>query len=764
MTSIYRPLGDGEIRLLSFEKHQPESTEDKPLPIVCTIEHVLLPSTEKLPQCSLFKGNDYVWPELSTSYDPNILFQDGQDPYVDRNSNPSAAENVGLDGETSLSWRFKWGDFIALSYAWRPATPRHSITVNGVPLEITHNLYDALVQLRRCQRIRQGFKLWIDAICINQDDLTERARQVTRMRDIYQSAWQVAVWIGAEADESPTAITALRWFAQRSHLLDPLEGFYQERKMIDARPLFISLPSYKSPLRSSVFNALFHFFSRAYWQRMWIIQEIAAGKGNTPVMCGKDCIPWSDLYQASQVITRDAARLGRDILHSNQQLVRPTWAFHFAQDRQPDERRFSSERLWKIQDTLMEIQQSQRSKSSASNWHKLVRALTLVRDASVTEERDRVYGILGIKAVADSLVWKNEPDYMISLEELYQSFTSGFLAAGNLSILRLVSRCAAPSSKGHKTVKDLPPRFKRGNDSTVARLGAAVALWAVNATLGPGDSPEAGTRCIHEIPSWTICWTCDPAPTSQLGGMYQADACLGHSPPVSIVGTSSLMVKGIVLDTIVSLSACNESEADARYPLNSEETNQSMNNIYGDYEATKNAFWRTIVGDTTSKGGEKAPESYSWLLHERLWQRGIAGAWTYGFGLHNFMRRNQNLQLCGYTLEELIFGCNKMVSRLKMIAGDNYYNPTEAQREAVSWAINATAWRRIFATKDGRMGMGSCAAEVGDRIVILRGCNTPMILREVGKEWKLIGECYTHGVMYGEASGTEDELVDIIIR
>jgi hypothetical protein len=39
-----------------------------------------------------------------------------------------------------------------------------------------------------------------------------------------------------------------------------------------------------------------------------------------------------------------------------------------------------------------------------------------------------------------------------------------------------------------------------------------------------------------------------------------------------------------------------------------------------------------------------------------------------------------------------------------------------------------------------------------------------MILREVGKEWKLIGECYTHGVMYGEASGTEDELVDITIR
>ncbi|KAM0204722.1 hypothetical protein ACHAQD_000524 [Fusarium lateritium] len=683
---------------------------------------------------------------------------------MDRNGNPVAVEQSGLDGDASLSWRFEWGDFIALSYSWGPVTPQHFITVNGVPFEVRQNLYDALLQLRRCQRIRQGFKLWIDAICINQEDLAERGRQVIRMRDIYQLAWQVVVWTGAEADDSLLAVTALHWFAQQSHLSDPFEGFYQESKMIDARPLFISLPSYKSPLRSSVYNALFHFFSRAYWQRMWIIQEIAAGRGNTPVMCGEGCISWSALYEASHVITRDAARLGRDILHSNQQLIRPTWAFHFAQDRQPDERKFSSERLWKIQNTLMEIQQSQQRKGSTSNWHDLAQALIMVRDASVTEERDRVYGILGIKAVVDSIVWKNEPDYMISLAELYRSFTLGFLAAGNLSILRLVSRCAAPSRKGHKTVKDLPPRFKRGNNSAMARLGAALALWAVNTTIGPGDSPGAGTQCTHEIPSWTVCWTCDPAPTSQLVGMYRADACLGRPPPVLPVGKSTLNVKGVILDTIISLSACNESEADARYPLNSGEIDQPINNVYGDYEATRNAFWRTIVADTTSKGGEKAPESYSWLLHERLWQRGVAGAWTYGFGLHNFMKRNSNLRLCGYTLEELIFGCKKMVSRLKMIAGDNYYNPTEAQREAVSWAINAMAWRRVFATKNGRMGLGSCAAEIGDRIMILRGCNTPLILREFEKGWKLIGECYTHGVMYGEVSGTERELVNITIR
>ncbi|KAL4724311.1 hypothetical protein ACLX1H_008924 [Fusarium chlamydosporum] len=758
MAFSYQPLVDDEIRLVSLDYHGSDSTNNDQSLIACTIEHVRLGSTAIPTRNARYKGFDFTWPELSTHNNTDIIFRNGKDPCSDANS-PYPSKKSAMVDEKSLPWRNQWGDFIALSYSWRPISPDAFITVNGASFQVTRNLYDALFQLRRCERVRQGFKLWIDAICINQGDSAECERQITRMREIYQSAWQVAIWIGPEADDSSLAFTALHWLAHQSGKVDPFEGFYKERKTIDARPFFMTWPSYKSPLRETVHGALFQFFSRAYWHRMWIIQEVAAGGLNTPVLCGEECISWGDLCKASQIVARDSSRLGRDILNSNQQQTRPLWPFDFAQDRQPDERKYSSERLWKIQITLEKMQRNQR-KQGISDWDSLNQALTLVRDADATKDMDRVYGILGIKAVADSIAWTPEANYKIQLSELYITFTSSFLAAGNLSVLRLVSRCAGPVRNAQKKVKDLPPQLRQGSTRTIAKLGAAIALWVINVSSGPGEEPGAGSLCSHKIPSWAVCWTCAPAPTSRLSGAYQADASLGSPQPVFPIGGSTLVARGVIIDTIGSVSASNAKEADSRYPMNTDSVKSSA---YGTLEKSKEALWRTIVGDTTADGGMEAPESYSWLLEPTLWQKGALGVWTYGFGLHLFMKRNSQLRLCGYTLEELIFGLNKWTSRRKLLIEESYCGATELQREALSWAVNAMAWRRVFGTTGGRMGMGTCATEVGDRVVVLRGCNTPLVLRESGKGWKLVGECYLHGIMYGEVVAQEDELIDIKI-
>ena len=66
--------------------------------------------------------------------------------------------------------------FEALSYTWGTIIRRHTIELNNeVTLEITDNLYQALRRLRYLRRTRT---LWVDALCINQADLSERARQV----------------------------------------------------------------------------------------------------------------------------------------------------------------------------------------------------------------------------------------------------------------------------------------------------------------------------------------------------------------------------------------------------------------------------------------------------------------------------------------------------------------------------------------------------------------------------------------------------------
>jgi len=59
-------------------------------------------------------------------------------------------------------------------------------------MPVTENLHMVLLRLRDCSIDRT---LWVDAICINQDDTEERARQVRSMAQIYAKANRVVVWL-----------------------------------------------------------------------------------------------------------------------------------------------------------------------------------------------------------------------------------------------------------------------------------------------------------------------------------------------------------------------------------------------------------------------------------------------------------------------------------------------------------------------------------------------------------------------------------------
>ncbi|KAF5000053.1 hypothetical protein FGRMN_2064 [Fusarium graminum] len=758
----YRPLIGNEIRLLKFEeveRAEDATTTNKRQPIACSIEHVCLPPASKDKLHQQFKGRGRTWPELLASHDSKALFKDPGKPKVDNDCLEKEAREDTLAGDLHLPWRHEWGDFVALSYVWGHPTrsdgePDHTITVNGCPFQVTPNLYYALAQLRKSHRIQQGFRIWVDAVCINQNDTEERGQQVARMRDIYQLAWQVVIWLGPEDQDSSLALCALHWLARESERPEPMKYFYYEGFSIDLAPVFVMWPRYHSPMRKRAYKALFHFFTRPYWRRMWVVQEVAMGNPQTPIICGGNCIAWDDIHKAVRIIVADESRFGRAIIDSVRPHILSTWSFELGRDRMLQERTWIPERMWKIQMTMMRIQKEQSTPSDLDDWKGLVRALNLARASLVTNEKDRVYGILGIKAIAERV--HIHPDYQLSQSEIYSKFMTELISKGRLNVLRLASGCGGLVTTNWKF--DSLPSFLQN------QYVAPLLLPLLDSVAPIRGKTTIGSVCQHDLPSWTVCWTCTPAPVAQLDGPYIADLYMGHPSPVIPTSGSTITVKGVMLDTIISLSASSANEIDDRYPLNGDDAMLSSSSMYGSLEETRHAFWRTIVGDTTSRGGERAPECYSWLLHPRLWQRGVAGVWTNGLGLHDFMARNQHLRLCGYSLGELIFGPSKLVSKFRLVAGDAYYNPTDTQREVLSWAINAMAWRRVFSTKDGRIGMGSCAAELNDRIVILRGCNTPLILRKLEDGWKLVGECYTHGVMYGEASAVEHEVVDITIH
>jgi len=59
--------------------------------------------------------------------------------------------------------------------------------------------------------------------------------------------------------------------------------------------------------------------------------------------------------------------------------------------------------------------------------------------------------------------------------------------------------------------------------------------------------------------------------------------------------------------------------------------------------------------------------------------------------------------------------------------------------------------RKFFLSKSGYMGFGPRALQKGDMIYILLGCDVPLVIRRVGKHYRLVGECFVWGLMDGEA-------------
>lgn len=85
--------------------------------------------------------------------------------------------------------------FEALSYRYGQPTHGPDIHLDGSTFEVRKNLGDALCHLRHKMRPRV---IWIDALCINQDDDFEKAVQIQLMGRIYSTATQVVVWLGLD--------------------------------------------------------------------------------------------------------------------------------------------------------------------------------------------------------------------------------------------------------------------------------------------------------------------------------------------------------------------------------------------------------------------------------------------------------------------------------------------------------------------------------------------------------------------------------------
>jgi hypothetical protein len=106
--------------------------------------------------------------------------------------------DTGIVCELFHAFEYDNPKYQALSYTWGSANVTELISVDGVQVPVTKNLADALKNIRDDH---EDIVLWVDAICINQQDDAEKGKQVSRMRHIYGSSFRTIVFLGASDDE-----------------------------------------------------------------------------------------------------------------------------------------------------------------------------------------------------------------------------------------------------------------------------------------------------------------------------------------------------------------------------------------------------------------------------------------------------------------------------------------------------------------------------------------------------------------------------------
>ncbi|KAJ6032508.1 hypothetical protein N7540_003240 [Penicillium herquei] len=172
--------------------------------------------------------------------------------------------------------------YFALSYTWDSPmdeshtsfeayeTAPHYIKCSGILLQIRRNLYDALWQLR----VKQEYTpLWIDAVCIDQENDEERKSQLSLMPSIYCEASCVIIWLGKH--DRTTDMFA--------HTLGELAD--NEAFIIESMDLTNRVVGIYSSLTRQQKHAIASLLRRRWFTRVWTLQEVILAK-NTRCLCG----------------------------------------------------------------------------------------------------------------------------------------------------------------------------------------------------------------------------------------------------------------------------------------------------------------------------------------------------------------------------------------------------------------------------------------------------------------------------------------------
>ncbi|KAK0391005.1 hypothetical protein NLU13_0507 [Sarocladium strictum] len=573
----------------------------------------------------------------------------------------------------------------ALSYTWGPAcdpsaesndqrTDPRRIILQGEVHEVTRNLLDALCQ---CSLSFPGSLLWVDALCINQDDLLERQVHVALMDQVYRNAQQVLLWVGLATAKTRQLLGLIHKIARIGSAEIELARHFDHPRD------FAAISKDVADAEIQLWKEYLAFYERTWFQRGWRMRKHFFASLNKRIFS-------ADV---------DALALGRNI-----------WRVKLIQDAcsDPDYA------------YLLVVGLCTGSYSLDSAEHILIHLMRMSRDFNWTDMRDRVYSLLGLVAhTAKRLGFPPislRPDYspdVTAAHVLTKVAEAVMLRSNYVGIIAQVSDLC------FRSIKDLPSWVPGFYKQFNYAMGHISPLNACGHIRRPDLAFSVHNECLRV--------------QGQLLGILkeQRDICSLNNIDWS------------------SLRQLMQLAASATLPAGRDRID---------------VLWRTMLWDIGSHENEAELHPASAQLGDSFLKWALLMLLSTeapcSIGLETTKAFDSSDEL-SEKLTDHDLRCATDIAGLPTSTkwdlaltskGDiRKYIMTADAGAFLGLASGPTWMQQLFTTSNGYLGMGPKSGEVGDEAWLVNGCPFPMVLRRATDHFKVIGRCYVHGVMHGEA-------------
>ncbi|KAJ6019738.1 hypothetical protein N7499_003179 [Penicillium canescens] len=293
--------------------------------------------------------------------------------------------------------------FHSVSYTWASngasLAKSWAVQIEKQMLPVLDSLQSFIQTLASKDMLLDGKWWWIDSICINQDNLEERAQQVQLMQHIYVRAEQVIIWLGDESSDSNLAMDFIRF----------LDKTAQQRLSVDNLRTMLQTEQYYPQ-----WTALTNLLARRWWSRIWTVQEFVLPRSISF---------WCGMRNVSRVAVCRSISIADKCTSIG---IKETPGFTHGNNRR---------RVWGLY-------KAGRKPGATLNLSILALA-AYFSCMNATDDRDRIYGLMAL-SIDGSLL---DVNYFLSSQEVYLRFTQAFIARHkSLDIICFTSLFNAPGS------------------------------------------------------------------------------------------------------------------------------------------------------------------------------------------------------------------------------------------------------------------------------------------------------------------------------